>query len=230
MVGEDFLGLRELGIASELGMSGLSIPKKLLRPKAKTGAGSSLPYVESTAGAFLTYPLTDDFPVHPAEPSRQNPHHLSHRPPRSSHSNQHGWKTKSLDYCDHTTSLALMPSHNPKLPSQDPHLSPQMVQLRLEALRLCKAHRLFQDCCCNHLSPFHRYHTRPYNSLHNLIHRQHLSFQTMCPPLLKQRWVRSGRSPVGSRRILPQRRNQRRRRTLRYLEPVAVVVARFPVL
>ena len=45
MFGEDFLGLRELGIASELGVSSLSVPKKLLRPKgARMGAGSSLPY------------------------------------------------------------------------------------------------------------------------------------------------------------------------------------------
>lgn len=44
MVGEDFLGLRELGIASELGISNLSVPKKLLRPKGtRMGAGSSLP-------------------------------------------------------------------------------------------------------------------------------------------------------------------------------------------
>lgn len=54
MFGEDFLGLRELGIASELGVSSLSVPKKLLRPKgARTGAGSSLPYVD----AFLVFYL-----------------------------------------------------------------------------------------------------------------------------------------------------------------------------
>lgn len=33
--GEDFLGLRELGIASELGLSSLTIPKKLLKGKHK---------------------------------------------------------------------------------------------------------------------------------------------------------------------------------------------------
>ena len=33
--GDDFLGLRELGIASELGLSSLTIPKKLLRSKNK---------------------------------------------------------------------------------------------------------------------------------------------------------------------------------------------------
>ena len=32
-LGEDYLGLRELGIAAEFGMSSLSIPKKLLRGK-----------------------------------------------------------------------------------------------------------------------------------------------------------------------------------------------------
>jgi hypothetical protein len=33
--GEDFLGLRELGIASEFGLSSLTIPKKLLKNKNK---------------------------------------------------------------------------------------------------------------------------------------------------------------------------------------------------
>ena len=32
-LGEDYLGLRELGIAAEFGMSSLTIPKKLLRGK-----------------------------------------------------------------------------------------------------------------------------------------------------------------------------------------------------
>ncbi|KAH9949306.1 hypothetical protein B0H21DRAFT_147863 [Amylocystis lapponica] len=35
--GEDFLGLRELGIASEFGLSSLTIPKKLLKGKRKEG-------------------------------------------------------------------------------------------------------------------------------------------------------------------------------------------------
>lgn len=33
--GEDFLGLRELGIAAEFGLSSLTIPKKLLKGKGK---------------------------------------------------------------------------------------------------------------------------------------------------------------------------------------------------
>ena len=33
--GDDFLGLRELGIASELGLQSLTIPKKLLKGKNK---------------------------------------------------------------------------------------------------------------------------------------------------------------------------------------------------
>ncbi|EGO00559.1 hypothetical protein SERLA73DRAFT_71569 [Serpula lacrymans var. lacrymans S7.3] len=36
--GEDFLGLRELGIAAEFGLSSLSIPKKLLKGKGKAGS------------------------------------------------------------------------------------------------------------------------------------------------------------------------------------------------
>lgn len=33
--GDDFLGLRELGIAGELGLQSLTIPKKLLKGKGK---------------------------------------------------------------------------------------------------------------------------------------------------------------------------------------------------
>ena len=54
MFGEDFLGLRELGITSELGVSTLSVPKKLLRPKGtRMGAGSSLPYVKPLLACSL---------------------------------------------------------------------------------------------------------------------------------------------------------------------------------
>ncbi|KII95476.1 hypothetical protein PLICRDRAFT_150218 [Plicaturopsis crispa FD-325 SS-3] len=48
--GEDFLGLRELGIAAELGMSDLSIPKRLLKGKRK-GANEV-----ATAAAIPTEP------------------------------------------------------------------------------------------------------------------------------------------------------------------------------
>ena len=43
MLGEDYLGLRELGIAAEFGMSSLSIPKRLL--KGKKGKGVAAAYV-----------------------------------------------------------------------------------------------------------------------------------------------------------------------------------------
>ncbi|KZP29675.1 hypothetical protein FIBSPDRAFT_851289 [Athelia psychrophila] len=57
-LGDDFLGLRELGIAAEFGMSNLSVPKKLLR--AKKGR------VEGNAAAVpkeppLPYPLPPPF-------------------------------------------------------------------------------------------------------------------------------------------------------------------------
>ena len=45
MLGEDYLGLRELGIAAEFGMSSLSIPKRLL--KGKKGKGVVAAYVLS---------------------------------------------------------------------------------------------------------------------------------------------------------------------------------------
>lgn len=35
--GEDFLGLRELGIAAEFGLNSLTIPKRLLKGKNKAG-------------------------------------------------------------------------------------------------------------------------------------------------------------------------------------------------
>lgn len=38
---EDFLGLRELGIAAELGLSNLSVPKRLLKGKRGDGAGAT---------------------------------------------------------------------------------------------------------------------------------------------------------------------------------------------
>ena len=44
LLGEDFLGLRELGIAAEFGMSSLTIPKKLLRGK-KTQKATGNTYV-----------------------------------------------------------------------------------------------------------------------------------------------------------------------------------------
>ena len=36
-LGDDFLGLRELGIAAEFGLSSLTVPKKLLKGKNKGG-------------------------------------------------------------------------------------------------------------------------------------------------------------------------------------------------
>ncbi|KAJ7469317.1 hypothetical protein B0H11DRAFT_1393341 [Mycena galericulata] len=60
-LGEDYLGLRELGIAAEFGMSSLSIPKRLLRGKrrgagAAGGAGNAAP-----APPPLPYPLPPPF-------------------------------------------------------------------------------------------------------------------------------------------------------------------------
>ncbi|KAG1882461.1 hypothetical protein F4604DRAFT_1744161 [Suillus subluteus] len=41
-LGDDFLGLRELGIAAELGLSSLTIPKKLLKGKSRGAAGAAI--------------------------------------------------------------------------------------------------------------------------------------------------------------------------------------------
>ncbi|KAF7308941.1 SAGA complex protein [Mycena kentingensis (nom. inval.)] len=55
-LGEDYLGLRELGIASEFGMSSLSIPKKLLR-RRRAMAAANVP----AAPPPLPYPLPPPF-------------------------------------------------------------------------------------------------------------------------------------------------------------------------
>jgi transcriptional activator SPT7 len=41
-LGDDFLGLRELGVAAELGLSSLTIPKKLLKGKSRGTAGGAI--------------------------------------------------------------------------------------------------------------------------------------------------------------------------------------------
>nr|GAT46682.1 SAGA complex protein [Mycena chlorophos] len=55
-LGEDYLGLRELGIAAEFGMSNLSIPKKLLRRRRALQGAAAAP-----APPPLPYPLPPPF-------------------------------------------------------------------------------------------------------------------------------------------------------------------------
>ncbi|KAG1836339.1 hypothetical protein C8R48DRAFT_782978 [Suillus tomentosus] len=43
-LGDDFLGLRELGVAAELGLSSLTIPQKLLKGKLRGTAGGAIEY------------------------------------------------------------------------------------------------------------------------------------------------------------------------------------------
>ncbi|KAG0701178.1 hypothetical protein DFH29DRAFT_990202 [Suillus ampliporus] len=57
-LGDDFLGLRELGIAAELGLSSLTIPKKLLKGKSR-----------GTAGAAVEAKPTEPPPPYPPPPS-----------------------------------------------------------------------------------------------------------------------------------------------------------------
>ncbi|KAF7309930.1 SAGA complex protein [Mycena indigotica] len=56
-LGEDYLGLRELGIAAEFGMSNLSIPKKLLRRRRTMGQAANA----APAPPPLPYPLPPPF-------------------------------------------------------------------------------------------------------------------------------------------------------------------------
>ena len=215
MFGEDFLGLRELGITSELGVSNISIPKKLLRPKGtRMGTGTSLPYVKPLL-VFLVCPLICATRICSAEASQRNLPHPSLPLLRLSHSSQHGWNPKLLDYCDHTTSLVSTPLHNLKWLHPNPLSLPQRLPRRSEALRNYKLHHLSPDNCCNYPSIFQHYLSRLSNNLRDLNHHQYSYFQTMHQPLLKQRWARSGRSPAGNRQTPPRRRNKRRRKILR---------------
>ena len=57
-IGEDFLGLRELGIAAEFGLSSLSVPKRLLKgkknakPNARYGSLSPSPTASANTPLF----------------------------------------------------------------------------------------------------------------------------------------------------------------------------------
>ncbi|KAF7308393.1 SAGA complex protein [Mycena chlorophos] len=69
-LGEDYLGLRELGIAAEFGMSNLSIPKKLLRRRRALQGAAAAPAPPPTS-------LSPTATLHPAHPCK------SRRPDRA---------------------------------------------------------------------------------------------------------------------------------------------------
>ena len=73
MLGEDYLGLRELGIAAEFGMSSLSIPKRLL--KGKKGKGVVAAYV---LFCFLVFCVSSTLPPSSFSESSFRPFHLHH--------------------------------------------------------------------------------------------------------------------------------------------------------
>ena len=219
MVGEDFLGLR--GIASELGISSLSVPKKLLRPKGgRMGPGSSLPYVEPLLAFYFFVPHPRRLCFFSAEANRWSLLHPSRRRRYSNHSNRRGWKTKLSGSYDRSTSLGSRPLHNLKLLPQSPHPPPQMEPPGSD--RQCKPS---QGSFYRHPSPFQQYHSRLCNNFYNLNHQQYSSSKTTCQAPLKQRWVRLGRSLVGSRQTPRRRRSRRRRKTPHYLELVVAVAA-----
>ena len=179
MYGEDFLGLRELGITSELGVSSLSVPKKLLRAKgARMGPGSSLPCVDP---AFVSSArsLIYGTPVCLTGASRWSLLHPSHHLPHSSHSSQRGWKTKLSDSYDLSTSLVSMPSHNLKPLLPNLHFPPPMVPPLPETLRHLNIYPPSQGSCYNLHTPFQRCYHRLRNSLYNLNHQQCLPLRTI---------------------------------------------------
>ena len=197
MVGEDFLGLRELGIASELGISNLSIPKELLRPKGtRMGAGSSLPYVKSSFSFSLVVHLPTTF-VFPAEPSQQSLHRPTHHHLHLSHSSRQEWKAESSGYYDHSTSPVSMLWRSLRPPLPTPRLL-RMVQSRSETRQQRKLHQPSQGSCYNHPSPFQLCHSRLGNRLRNPSHQRYSSFQTTYQLLLKQGRDLLGKSPAGN--------------------------------
>jgi hypothetical protein len=105
--GDDFLGLRELGIADEFGLSSLSIPKRLWTGKGKgeTKLSSSM-YVFRCRYRILT----NGSCAVSIQPSH---HHLSPRRHHSSHLRRQKWKTR-LVYSNLTISngsLRFLPLH-----------------------------------------------------------------------------------------------------------------------
>jgi transcriptional activator SPT7 len=74
-IGEDFLGLRELGIAAEFGLSSLSVPKRLLKGKKNAKQNATYGYFLPHSLPSTTNPLGDSAksaeppPPYPPPPS-----------------------------------------------------------------------------------------------------------------------------------------------------------------
>jgi hypothetical protein len=88
--GDDFLGLRELGIADEYGLSSLTIPKRLLSGKSK---GES----KLSSSTYVSH-IPSHTPIHNCQKgqTRQSHHHHSRRRRHSYHSIRRRWKIKSV--------------------------------------------------------------------------------------------------------------------------------------
>jgi hypothetical protein len=106
-LGDDFLGLRELGIAAELGLSSLTIPKKLLKGKSRGTAGTALEYVLSTPSPDLSSKF---FPF--SEQNPKNRHHHIHHRLHYFLSRARMWAIRS-GYCAPTFKCGLQHSHLP---------------------------------------------------------------------------------------------------------------------
>jgi hypothetical protein len=74
-LGDDFLGLRELGIAAELGLSSLTIPKKLLKGKSRGAAGAAIEYVLSIQSLYFSF---NSISLSEQNPKNRHPH-IRHR-------------------------------------------------------------------------------------------------------------------------------------------------------
>ena len=86
-IGEDFLGLRELGIAAELGLSSLSVPKRLLKGKRNAKGPNATYGMTFHHHLILTHAFIDtaqSLPnLHRRIPHHSRWFHLPRRPSRT---------------------------------------------------------------------------------------------------------------------------------------------------
>ncbi|OBZ69870.1 hypothetical protein A0H81_10152, partial [Grifola frondosa] len=132
--GEDFLGLRELGIASEFGLSSLTIPKKLLKGKNKEGLKEGPSMYCQAFGTACTIPTTTSLHTPRLEDDR--------RPDRSAQAILPAtyirafYVDRSTTGCQctrcnlparHPTRACPPPFHPPSAPATDPDAPPLVL-------------------------------------------------------------------------------------------------------
>jgi len=193
MFREYFPGLREFGISSELGVSSLSVPEEFLRrKKVRTGAGSSLPYIE---GSLVFYPPARSSVVPPFVSCRSKPM----EPPPLPFVPLKPTRTKDGVVCLlwPSTSLTSMPlqsqvtTPNPSPPTTD---RVTVVGGPSESQRYCTSEGSFHHC----LPPFQHCRNQLCSNLFSPNCHQCSSFQMICQTWLKlYGGVKPGSKPRG---------------------------------